>query len=84
MKFSSPVHAADGHPSGLTSYAKVKRVRPFHVLLNIFEGGLGLLGVVLIIMVIWHGSFEKAGAAADHGMAWVFHSLHNLIQPGQK
>jgi len=64
MKFSSPLRA----PEGLTSYARVSRVRPLHLAINLFEGLLALLGVVVLILLIRYGSFEKAGLAIDGGI----------------
>ncbi len=69
MKFLTPTHA----PDGLSSYAKVNRVRPGLALLNIVEGIFGVIGVVAVILAIrYGGSFEKAGLAVDqtlHGMS---------------
>jgi hypothetical protein len=62
MKFLTPNHA----PDGLTSYARVNRVRPGLTLLNIVEGLFGIIGVVIVILAIrYGGSFEKAGLAID-------------------
>lgn len=67
MKFSEPVRVAEG----LTSYAKVKRIQWGPLILSIVEGLLGLVGVVVLILVIRYGSFEKAGLAIDQGIAGV-------------
>jgi hypothetical protein len=67
MKFPEPVRAAEG----LTSYAKVRRVQWGPLILSIVEGLLGMVGVVLIILVIRDGSFEKAGLAIDQGIGWL-------------
>jgi len=75
MKFSQPVRAAEG----LTSYAKVKRVRPVHLAINIAEALLGLVGVVMLILVVRYGSFEKAGAAVDHSLGCVKTCIDKLI-----
>lgn len=75
MKFSSPVQSAEG----LTSYAKIKRIRPWSVALNILEGLLGLLGVVVLILVIRAGSFEKAGLIIDQSLGCVTTCLEKLI-----
>ncbi|WP_443748845.1 hypothetical protein [Asticcacaulis solisilvae] len=64
MKFPSPLRA----PEGLTSYARTSRVRPVHLAINLFEGLLALLGVVVLILLIRYGSFEKAGLAIDGGI----------------
>jgi len=68
MKFLTPNHA----PDGLSSYARVNRVRPGLTLLNIVEGLFGIIGVVIIILAIrYGGSFEKAGLTIDqtiHGI----------------
>lgn len=75
MKFSSPVQSAEG----LTSYARVNRIRPWSVALNILEGLLGLLGVVVLILVIRAGSFEKAGLIIDQTLGSVTNSIEKLI-----
>ncbi len=68
MKFLTPNHA----PDGLSSYARVNRVRPGLTLLNIVEGLFGIIGVVVIILAVrYGGSFEKAGLTIDqtiHGV----------------
>ncbi len=75
MKFSEPVRAAEG----LTSYAKVKRIQWGPLVLSIIEGLLGLVGVVVLILVIRYGSFEKAGLAIDNGIACVKTCVAGLI-----
>jgi len=75
MKFSEPVRAAEG----LTSYAKVKRIQWGPLILSIVEGLLGLVGVVLLILVIRYGSFEKAGLTIDQAIACVKTCALNLI-----
>ena len=75
MKFSEPVRAAEG----LTSYAKVKRIQWGPLILSIVEGLLGLVGVVVLILVIRYGSFEKAGLAIDQGIAGVKTGMAALI-----
>ncbi len=75
MKFSSPVQA----PEGLASYAKVKRIRPVQILINIVEALFSLLGVVLLILTIRYGSFEKAGLTLDQSIGCVVKTLVNLI-----
>lgn len=67
MKFSEPVHAAEG----LTSYARVRRVQWGPLVLSIVEGLLGLVGVVLLILFFRYGSFEKAGLSIDQGIGWL-------------
>lgn len=74
MKFSSPLRA----PEGLTSYARVSRVRPLHLVINLFEGLLALLGVVVLILLIRYGSFEKAGLAIDGGIGAIRALVLNL------
>ena len=75
MKFSEPVRAAEG----LTSYAKVKRIQWGPLILSIVEGLLGLVGVVVLILVIRYGSFEKAGLTIDQGVACLKTCIQNLI-----
>lgn len=75
MKFSEPVRVAEG----LTSYAKVKRIQWGPLILSIVEGLLGLVGVVVLILVIRYGSFEKAGLAIDQGVAGVKTGMAALI-----
>ncbi len=77
MKFSSPLRA----PEGLSSYARAPRVRPVHLLINIFEALLALLGVVMLILLVRYGSFEKAGAAIDGGIGCVHSCLDRIIHP---
>lgn len=67
MKFPQAVHA----PEGLSSYARVQRVRPLHLLITVLEGLFGLLGVVVLVLLVRYGSFEKAGAAADFAISTV-------------
>ncbi|MEI9903143.1 MAG: hypothetical protein WDN06_03530 [Asticcacaulis sp.] len=64
---------------GLSSYAKVNRVRPFHLLLTLVEGLLGLLGVVVLILLIRYGSFEKAGHAMDGAISCAVTCVKSLI-----
>jgi hypothetical protein len=67
MKFPTPNHA----PEGLSSYARINRVRPGLTLLNIVEGLFGVIGVVVVILAVRYGSFEKAGLTIDqtiHGI----------------
>ena len=78
MKFSQPVRASEGQ-GGLTSYAKVRKLKPGQLILNIVEALLGLVGVVLLILVIRYGSFEKAGAAIDQGIGCVKTCIEKLI-----
>ncbi len=75
MTFSQPVRAAEG----LTSYTKVKRIQWGPLILSIVEGLLGLVGVVMLILVIRYGSFEKAGLAIDQGIACVKTCAQGLI-----
>ena len=79
MKFSEPLRAADGHGSGLTSYAKVTRVRPFQILINVIEAVLSLLGVVVLILLFRFGSFEKAGLVLDQSVGHVNSAVAKLI-----
>ncbi len=69
MKFMTPNHA----PEGLSSYARVNRVRPGLTLLNIVEGLFGIIGVAIVVLAIrYGGSFEKAGLVVDqtiHGVS---------------
>ena len=75
MKFMTPNHA----PDGLSSYARVNRVRPGLTLLNVVEGLFGVIGVVLVILAVrYGGSFEKAGLTIDqtiHGVSQAVMSL---------
>ena len=68
MKFLTPNHA----PDGLTSYARVNRVRPGLTVLNIVEGLFGVIGVAIVVLALrYGGSFEKAGLTIDqtiHGI----------------
>lgn len=64
---------------GLSSYARVSRVRPFHLLITIVEGLLGLLGVVVLILLVRYGSFEKAGHAADGAIACAVTCIEKLV-----
>lgn len=80
MKFSSPVHA----PEGLNTYAKVNRVRPLHLLVTFLEALLALLGVIVLVLLVRYGSFEKAGAAIDHAVACVHDGAAKLIGGGKK
>jgi len=75
MTFSEPVRAAEG----LTSYARVRRLQWGPLLLNIVEGLLGLVGVIVLILVIRYGSFEKAGLTIDQGIACVKTCVKDLI-----
>ena len=75
MKFSQMTRA----PEGLTSYAKVKRLRPTVMLLNVVEGLLACLGVVVLILLIRYHSFEKAGLAIDQALGCVAQCAHQLL-----
>jgi hypothetical protein len=75
MKFLTPNHA----PEGLSSYARVNRVRPGLTLLNIVEGLFGIIGVVVIILAIrYGGSFEKAGVTIDQTIHGVWTAIAHL------
>jgi len=71
MKFPSPLRA----PEGLATYAKVRRVRPVQTLINIVEALLSLLGVVILILVVRYGSFEKAGLTLDQSVGCVISAI---------
>ncbi|WP_155913438.1 hypothetical protein [Asticcacaulis sp. AC466] len=75
MRFSGPVMA----PEGLTSYVKVRRIQPMQIMLNIVEGLFGLVGVAVLILFVWQGSFEKAGATVDQGVGYVKTGIEKLI-----
>ena len=75
MKFSQPVRAAEG----LTSYAKVRRIQWGPLILSIVEGLLGLVGVVVLILVIRYGSFEKAGLTIDQAIGCIVTCARDLI-----
>ena len=75
MKFSEITRA----PEGLTSYAKVKRVQPTVMLLNVIEGLLACLGVIMLILLIRYHSFEKAGLAVDQAIGCVVQCAHGLL-----
>jgi len=77
MKFLTPTHA----PEGLSSYARVNRVRPGLTILNIVEGLFGIIGVVIIILAIRYGSFEKAGLTIDQFFGGVHDHIATLIAP---
>jgi len=79
MRFPAPLRAPEGASQGLSSYIKRPRIRPVHVLINIAEGLLGLLGVVLIILVLHYGSFARAGGALDASVAWICKAAAGLI-----
>ncbi len=75
MKFLTPNHA----PDGLSSYARVNRVRPGLTLLNIIEGLFGIIGVVVIILAVrYGGSFEKAGLTIDQAIHGVIGAIVHL------
>jgi len=78
MKFPQVTRA----PEGLTTYARVKRVRPTLVLINVFEGLLALLGVVMLILLVRYHSFEKAGLAIDQAIGCVVRCAHTLLPHG--
>ena len=80
MKFPEVTRA----PEGLTSYAKVQRVRPTVMLLNVIEGLLACLGVVVLILLIRYHSFEKAGLAIDQAIGCIMQCAHNLISQVHK
>lgn len=69
---------------GLTTYAKVKRVQPTLIFINIFEGLMALLGVVMLILLVRYHSFEKAGLAIDQGIGFVVHWVNGLLSHAQK
>ncbi len=75
MKFSEPVRSAES----LTSYARVKRIQWGPLILSIIEGLLGLVGVVVLILVIRYGSFEKAGLTIDQAIGCVMTCAKGLI-----
>ena len=76
MKFLTPNHA----PDGLTSYARVNRVRPGLTVLNIVEGLFGIIGVVIVILALrYGGSFEKAGLTIDQ----TIHGISAAIVPAK-
>ena len=64
---------------GLSSYARVSRVRPLHLLITVVEGLLGLLGVVVLILFLRYGSFEKAGLCLDQALSAVAGHVEKLI-----
>lgn len=75
MKFLQIARA----PEGLTSYAKVKRIRPVQTAITIIEAILSLAGVAVLILAVRYGSFAKAGAVIDHGFGCVVGCVHQLI-----
>ena len=75
MKFSQPVHA----PEGLSTYAKVSRVRPAHLLVTVLEAFLALLGVVVLVLLVRYGSFEAAGRALDGSVDCVHQHVAGLL-----
>ncbi len=78
MKFMTPNHA----PEGLSSYARVNRVRPGLTLLNVVEGLFGVIGVVVVILAVrYGGSFEKAGLAIDQTIAGAGHAITSVVTP---
>lgn len=81
MKFLTPNHA----PEGLSSYARVNRVRPGLTLLNVVEGLFGIIGVVVVILAVrYGGSFEKAGVAIDQTLGGIGHAVVTLAEPHKK
>ena len=78
MKFSQPVRA----PEGLSTYAKVSRVRPAHLFITVLEALLALVGVVVLILLVRYGSFEAAGRAMDRAVDCVHGHVAKLT--GQK
>jgi hypothetical protein len=81
MKFLQPNHA----PEGLSSYARVNRVRPGLTLLNIVEGLFGVIGVVIVILAVrYGGSFEKAGLAIDQTIGGAGHAIVALTGTHKK
>ena len=69
---------------GLTTYARVKRVQPTLIFINVFEGLLAMLGVVMLILLVRYHSFEKAGLAIDQSIGCVMRWMHGLISHLQK
>ena len=69
---------------GLTTYARVKRVQPTLIFINVFEGLLAMLGVVMLILLVRYISFEKAGLAIDQSIGCIMHWVHGLISHVQK
>ncbi|ESQ85709.1 hypothetical protein AEAC466_00630 [Asticcacaulis sp. AC466] len=49
------------------------------IMLNIVEGLFGLVGVAVLILFVWQGSFEKAGATVDQGVGYVKTGIEKLI-----
>ena len=79
MKFPAPARAPEGPSAGLTSYVRRPRIRPAQIAINILEALLGLLGVVMIILALRYGSFEKAGAALDGAFGCLKQGLAGVI-----
>ena len=78
MKFLTQNHA----PDGLTSYARVNRVRPGLTVLNIVEGVFGVIGVVIVILALrYGGSFEKAGLTIDQTIHGVGVAIGSAVTP---
>lgn len=75
MKFSEPVRA----PEGLSTYARVNRVRPVHLLITVFEALLALLGVIVLVLLVRYGSFEAAGRAIDGAVGCVHGQVTKLL-----
>jgi len=75
MKFLTPNHA----PEGLSSYARVNRVRPGLTALNIVEGLFGIIGVVAVLLAIRYQSFEKAGLVVDQTLHGLWAAVNVLM-----
>ncbi len=75
MKFPQAARAAEG----LSSYARVSRIRPLHLLITVLEGLFGLAGVVVIILTVRYGSFEKAGLCLDQSIAGAVAHVEKLV-----
>ncbi|EGF92165.1 hypothetical protein ABI_05980 [Asticcacaulis biprosthecium C19] len=76
MKFLQITRA----PEGLTSYAKVNRARPVQTLITVVEALLSLVGVAVLILWAWQGSFGEAGAMVDKSIACAWGWAAGLIK----
>ncbi|MDC7683104.1 hypothetical protein PQU92_07435 [Asticcacaulis sp. BYS171W] len=56
------------------TYAPQKRIEPGKALIAALEAALGLIGVIVLILYLYTGSFSGAGQKLDAGISaiWLF------------